>query len=352
MRVHAACVRCAVSAERLSRDQFQARLAPLDDAAVRKLLWTLYWRGGVAVRQRIETEIAASTTGRRPIPAAPGPAVDPEEVRGRVDEFATLARKGAYIAGDRRVSPKERTRWRFTFRDLLAEARHALAADDPMPAAKAIQTLVDVACETAGRDYFRSEDPIEAAKIVISDEVAVLWRRVRDHAGFPVFAALAAPQLIRWERPYGWTRSGWGHVRQKETTLAAVLTPMLDIPDARRTFDRHYMTALDACAARPAGKPSRSWDSTDWARRERTGNLAEWHRILLPRLIEDDDTAADRLVTHPALGGPDLTFLQARLARLRGDLAQARKLVQAALAEQPGNTDFLALAAEVGDEAG
>jgi hypothetical protein len=49
MRVHAACAGCVVSAQRLNRDQFQARLAPLDDAALRKVLWTVYWRGGAAV---------------------------------------------------------------------------------------------------------------------------------------------------------------------------------------------------------------------------------------------------------------------------------------------------------------
>jgi hypothetical protein len=62
----------------------------------------------------------------------------------------------------------------------------------------------------------------------------------------------------------------------------------------------------------------------------------------------DDDGRADRLATHPALGGPDLAFLQAHLARLRGDLDQARKLVEAALAEQPGNTHFQAFATEIG----
>jgi hypothetical protein len=181
----------------VERDQFQARLAPLDDAALRKVLWTVHWRGGAAVRQRIEAEIEAGTPGRQPVPAAPTPTIDPDQVRGRVVEFAALVRKGAYLAGDRRVSPKQRTRWRFIFRDLFADARRALAADDPTPAATAMATLIDIACETGGLDYFRSEDPVEAAKIVISDEVGVLWRRVRDHAGFPAFAALAAPQLVR-----------------------------------------------------------------------------------------------------------------------------------------------------------
>jgi hypothetical protein len=306
----------------------------------------LYWRGSAAVRQRIETEIAAGTGDRQPIPAALA-MIDGEDVRARVEEFAALARKGAYLAGDRRVSPKQRTRWRFIFRDLFADARRALAAVDPIPAAAALATLVDLACETGGLEYFRSEDPVEAAKIVISDEVAMLWRRVRDHAGLGGFAALAAPQLIRWERRHGWTRGGWGQVPPKETTLATVLVTMLDIPDSWRTFAVHYLTALDACSTRTTGGRSRSWDSTDWTRRERTENLAEWHQLLLPRLIEDDDGTADRLTNHPALDGPELAFLQAQFARLRGELDQSRKLVHKALTEQPGNTEFLAFAKEI-----
>jgi hypothetical protein len=341
-----------VNAERLNRDQFQARLGPLDDAAVRKVLWTLYWRGSVIVRQRIETEIAAATPGRRPIPVAPAPTIDAEDVRAQVEEFAGLARKGAYIAGDRRVSPKQRTRWRYIFRDLFADARLALAADDPMPAAQAMATLVDIACETGGLDYFRSEDPVEAAKIVISNEVGALWRRVRDHAGLSAFATFAAPQLIRWEREHGWTRGGWGQVAEKETTLAAVLIPILDIPDAWRTFAGHYLAALGELSPKVAGKASRSWDSGDWTRRERTGNLAEWHLALLPRLHDEGDGSADRLATHPALGGPDLVFLQAHLARLHGDLDRAYKLVHAALTDQPGNTDFRAFADDLDRPAG
>ena len=44
-----------------------------------------------------------------------------------VGEFVELARAGSYIAGDRRVPPKERTRWRLTFWRLAADAQSALA---------------------------------------------------------------------------------------------------------------------------------------------------------------------------------------------------------------------------------
>lgn len=70
-------------------------------------------------------------------------------------------------------------------------------------AAAAVEALIDLACEVRDVDYFRSEDPAEAAKVVVSDEVAQLWTRVREQAGFPAFAEQAAPQLVRWESRYG-----------------------------------------------------------------------------------------------------------------------------------------------------
>jgi hypothetical protein len=329
-----------VTANRMNREQFLATLAPLDQAHLTKVLWNLYWRGGTAVRQRIETEIQTSTTGRR-IPVQTT-IVDPADVRGRVDEFVALARAGAYLAGDRRVTPKERTRWRHTFRELVADARQALATEDPTDAAAAMEALVDLACQTREYDYFRSEDPIEAAKVVISDEVGRLWKRTLEHRGFAAFAAVVAAQLIRWESRHGWTRSGYGQVAQKETPLATVLAPMLGFPDAWTTFSDCYLHALDQVAALETGGPRRSWGSPDHQRHERTGNLAEWHLLLLHRLVRDEShDYADGLATHPALGGPELTYLKARLADLRGETDRAHSLVRDCLTALPGHTDFL-----------
>ena len=39
---------------RMSREQFFATLAGFDEDGLRKVLWTLYWRGSAPVRQRIE----------------------------------------------------------------------------------------------------------------------------------------------------------------------------------------------------------------------------------------------------------------------------------------------------------
>jgi hypothetical protein len=44
-------------ANRMNRDQFYAVMAPNDDARLRKVLWTLYWRGNAQLRERIEDEL-------------------------------------------------------------------------------------------------------------------------------------------------------------------------------------------------------------------------------------------------------------------------------------------------------
>ncbi|CAN5911092.1 hypothetical protein BH23ACT10_BH23ACT10_37130 [soil metagenome] len=332
---------------RMNREQFFAKLAPLDEERLRKALWTVYWRGTAKMRERIEAEIDPDPTPRdRGVAAEP---VDPHVVLAEVHDFVSLARSGAYMAGDRRVSPKERTRWRFTFRRLVADARDALRAEELAPAAAAVEALIDLACEVRGYDYFRSEDPVEAAKVVVSDEVALLWSRMREHSGFPAFAEQAAPQLVRWESRFGWTRTGFDQVAQKESSLASVLASMLQVRDAWMTFADHYLEALDRVASGNAAKPTRSWRSPDRDRNERTEALADWHLLLLDRLIDDDtDNRVDRLTTHPALGGPELTFLQAWLAHRRGDVERARDLIRESLTKLPGHDGFLAFATEIG----
>ena len=44
-------------ANRMNRDEFYAAMAPHDDARLRKILWTVYWRGNVQLRERIEDEL-------------------------------------------------------------------------------------------------------------------------------------------------------------------------------------------------------------------------------------------------------------------------------------------------------
>ncbi|TDB99320.1 hypothetical protein [Actinomadura sp. 7K534] len=325
-----------MATKRMNKDAFYRELAGLNDDALRKLLWTLYWRGTKQFRERIETEIQPANT--KPT-VADKERIDPQEALRDVTDFVSLARAGAYMAGDRRVSPKERSRWRFTFQRLAKDARSALALDVPTGAA-ALEQLIDLACEIKSYDLFHSEDPVEAAGFVVSDAVATLWQGLRGHHGSTGFARLAAPQLIRWEQEHGWTRSGWGSISEKETTLATVLRGMLRGSDAWADFAGHYLTALDQ--ARTAAPRIYGVDA-DYSRTERTGDLAEWHLLLLERLEGTDaDHLLNLLVTHPNLAGPELTYIQARRAIQTGAPNRARALMRDCLKELPGHEGFLA----------
>jgi len=332
--------------ERMSREQFFAAVTGLDRDQLRRVLWQAYWRGPAQVRARIEAELHPEGAG--PARSAP-PAVDADAVLAEVEDFAALARSGAYLAGSRKVSPKERSRWRFTFRRLVADVRLALREEPITAGAAAMATVIDLACETLDADYFRSDDPVAAAGLVVSDEAGLLWARIREASGFATFAQVAAAQLIRWESPYGWTRHGDGRVAARESALADVLAGMLPVPDAWVTFAGCYLDALDHLAS-PASGSGKSRRSVGRARDERTESLARWHRLLLDRLVDTEGEALlDRLATHPALGGPELTFFQAHLAHRRGKANRARRLLRDALRTLPGHPEFLALADEIGE---
>jgi hypothetical protein len=337
----------AMPIRRMNREEFFGQLAKLDEQRLKKALWNLYWRGSAAMRERIEAEIDPDQHGHSRHPSKE-PA-DPEQLLAEVRDFVALARSGAYMAGDRRVSPRERSRWRLTFKRLVGDAQDGLRAQDATAAATALEQLIDLACETRHYDYFHSEDPMEAAGFVASDAVALLWARLQAQHGFAGFARRAAPQLIRWESRHGWTRSGWGRVSQKETSLASVLARMLRAPDAWAGFADRYLDALDRLARAAPARPDRFWDSTGYERDRRTVDLTQWHGLLLERLIgSETEDRLDRLAHHPALGGPELEFLQAQLAYQRGDVSSARGLVQAALQRLPGHQDFLDFASEIG----
>lgn len=249
----------------MNREQFFRAMSGHDDEQLRKALWNLYWRGTAKMRERVEAELAGDA---RPVRQRKPPP-DPQEVHAEVADFVELARAGAYFAGDRRVSPRERTRWRFTFKRLATEAQDALRDDEPEPAAAALAQLIDLACAARDTYYFRSEDPVAAAGFVVSDAAAALWSSLWQQYGFQRFAETAAPQLIRWESEYGWTRYGDGPVAAKETTLATVLAGMLKVPDAWEGFAEQYRKAL---GNRPGGGNQRA--------------LAGWDRLLRERLGE------------------------------------------------------------------
>jgi hypothetical protein len=295
--------------ERMNREQFYAAMAGLDEERLRKALWTLYWRGAAPVRQRIEAELAPPD--QTPRTRSVAEAVDPEAVLEEVQRFVSLARSGSYLAGDRQVSPKERTRWRFTFRRLVADSRQALRADDIAPAVEAVAAMVDLACAVRDYDYFRSDDPVEAAGVVVSDEVGVLWARMLEQRGFPAFAQEAAGQFVRWEAPFGWTRAGFGRVSEKESSLTTVLAGMLPVPDAWVTFVGCYLIALDEAAPAP-GAHCGSRRSADREGARRAEALAEWNEMLLDRFVGTDDEASSIAWSPARACRAELTYVQAQ----------------------------------------
>jgi hypothetical protein len=129
-----------MSASRMNRDEFYAAMAPHDDSRLRKILWTLYWRGSAQLRERIEDELRPAEQPRaKPKRELP----DPGTVLDEVTTFVELAEAGAYMAGDRRVHHTERSKWRHTFRRLAADALAALHADEPTSAQQAVAKIVN-----------------------------------------------------------------------------------------------------------------------------------------------------------------------------------------------------------------
>jgi hypothetical protein len=340
-----------MAANRMNRDEFYAAMAPSDEARLRKILWTIYWRGDARLRERVENELRPLDQPKvKPNKEVPAP----DTVLSEVTAFVKLARDGAYMAGDRRVHHTERSKWRLTFRRLAGEALAALQADNPGPAQQAVAEIVELACETGSYDYFHSDDPVEAAKFVVSDAVAALWESVLRHDGFAAFARRVPEQLIRWEAEYGWTRRGYGQVPERETSLGAVLARLLTTPDMWRTFAGAYLAALDA-AGRAAPQRSRfmyasfDFDESSYQRRERAKNLSAWHELLLDHFgAGPEDELLDRLAASPGLAGPELTFLQARIAERRGNRAAATTLITQCLKELPGHPAYLDFAVEIG----
>ncbi len=340
-----------MSANRMNRDEFYAAMAPYDDARLRKILWTLYWRGSAQLRERIEDELhppeQPKAKPKRELP-------DPDTVLDEVTTFVELAEAGAYMAGDRRVHHTERSKWRHTFRRLVADALAALQADDPASAQQAVKKLVDLACDMRSYDYFHSDDPVEAAKFVVSEAVAALWESVLRHDGFAAFAGRVPEQLIRWEADFGWTRRGYGQVAEKETRLAVPLGRLLTTPDMWRTFAESYLEALDAAGRADPKRPRTvygAFDETRHRRRKRTDDLATWHEMLLDRFAgTPEDDLLDRLVVSPALAGPELSFVRAQIAGRRGDVPRAAALVTECLKELPGRQEYQDFAAQMGAE--
>lgn len=266
--------------KRWDRNEFFGHLAGMDEAQLKKMLWTLYWRGTAAQRERIEGLVDPTLAEAKKREAREAP--EAGRVLAEVREFATLARAGAYMARDRRVSPRERTRWRMTFRNLANDAVSSLKGDDVDSAESAVSIMVDLACEMWGHDLFRSEDPIEAARFVVSDAVKAMWlrRRQQDPAEF---VRRAPEQLLRWESPSGWTRHGEGWTAEREQTLAEVAAELLPTPDMWHQFAVNYIDVYN------------QWTQGVTDEREPDGfrglskRMGHWHNLLRERLAGSED---------------------------------------------------------------
>lgn len=348
----------------MSREDFYARLAALDQDGLKKALWNLYRRGAAPVRERIEEEISPAPKASRA--KARAEVRDPVAVLDAVGRFVSMVQSGSYMAGmagDRSVSRTERSKWRLTFGALAAEARAALAAPDPRPAEEALELLIGLARAMKNSDYVHSDDPVAAARFVVSDAAADLWTSVLRRRGVTEFAAQAMPQLVRWESQYGWTRRGYGATAERERPLAWVVAELLPDPDAWIACADAYLAELDRFAD-PAPSPRRGspgclsishggFDHGAYVREERGNNLAAWHELLLERLPDYD--AADRLARiaeHPALASTrsESVVLKTRLAYADGDVEQAHALISAGLEQLPGHQGFYDLATEIGAE--
>jgi hypothetical protein len=107
--------------------------------------------------------------------------------------------------------------------------------------------------------------------------------------GTAVLAERAMPQLARWESRFGWTRTGFGAVSERETSLASVLARLLPDPDAWVACADEYLKALDRLAqTEPArAKLVYGYDSTgllwDGDKQARCG---------LPRALSDTALAS------------------------------------------------------------
>jgi hypothetical protein len=94
-----------------------------------------------------------------------------------------------------------------------------------------------------------------------------------------------------------------------------------------------------------------TFDETSYRRKERADDLAAWHEMLLDRFAgTPEDELLDRLVASPALAGPEVIFLRARIAERRGDVSLAAALVTKCLKEMPGRQAYLDFAVQVGAE--
>jgi hypothetical protein len=327
----------------MDRSEFFEKVGALTADRLRELLWKVYGKGSAEVRELVA---AAVSEVAEPPKTPPKPPVDMTALLAEAERFVGLARAGAYMGGTREVQPAQRSRWRVTYRRLIDDASKTVATGDLELGGAVLEALLDLACELREHAYFHSDDPVAAMRLVFSDKVKLLWRTAIEREDSAAFVRRVAPQLIRWESRHGWTRRGTHTLCANEASLADVLAELLHDADLE-----HWIALADAhLDALSAGEPAprRSGPIRDYPQRRRTEKLVRFHDLLLEKLFGTaGENRLDKLVAHPALSGPELAFLKARLAHRRGDAPSARKLATACLAELPGHAGFLEFAAQL-----
>jgi hypothetical protein len=94
--------------------------------------------------------------------------------------------------------------WRLTFRRLASEAQLALQAEDTGPGEAATELMIELACDAVDSEYFHSEDPLEAARFVVSgSRSSRAGRRRSSSAGSrnsagPAVTGRSAQHEITW----------------------------------------------------------------------------------------------------------------------------------------------------------
>ena len=331
---------------RLGKPEFWKLLAGHDAEALRKVLWELYVRGGAQLQERIE-RVCVPRAARPPKPERPP--IDGEDHLAEVRRFVDLARSGAYMGGTRLVSRSERTKWRVPFREMLDASSELLLQGDLENGSKAMELLLSLALDSRDTYHFRTEDPISALRLVVSDRVALLWRATADIAGFAALVARVPLDLIRWESTSGWTRDGTGAVAAKERPLAEVLAEHLPSQDAWLAVADAWISTLEnATAGRSRGSDARGRRTADGLLPQRWRAFERWHALLYSRLrLTEGHDRLRRLASIP-LDGVDHHVLRVKVARDDGKLDDARRHAAAGLASWPGSDELAALAAELG----
>jgi hypothetical protein len=72
-------------------------------------------------------------------------------------------------------------------------------------------------------------------------------------------------------------------------------------------------------------------------------------KMLLDRFAGTPEDELLERIASPALAGPEVIFLRARIAERRGDVSEAATLVTTCLKEMPGRQAYLDFAVEVGE---